>query len=102
MSTPLQQRGRQRGLKAYIKVSIQRPGHEDFTAQLADSDFFSKRVGIGDRVMARWAIAEAHLLEAEHGRLQHWLPQQLLSQCLGLPEVGGVKALGEPAVDGGE
>ena len=50
---------------AYVKVTIQRPGHEDFVAHLADSDFFTRQVNIGDRVVARWAVEDVHLLETE-------------------------------------
>ncbi len=51
---------------AYVKVTIQRPGHEDFVAHLADSDFFTQHVDLGDRVVARWAVEDVHLLEIEH------------------------------------
>ena len=50
---------------AYVKITLQRPGHEDFVAHLADSDFFTKQLAIGDRVMARWSVEAIHLLEAE-------------------------------------
>jgi putative spermidine/putrescine transport system ATP-binding protein len=53
---------------AYVKVTLQRSGHEDLVAHLADSDFFSKQIDMGDQVVARWAVEEAHLLEAEGGR----------------------------------
>jgi putative spermidine/putrescine transport system ATP-binding protein len=52
---------------SYVKVTIRRPGHEDFVAHLADSDFFTKRLAIGDRVVARWSVEDVHLLEAERG-----------------------------------
>jgi putative spermidine/putrescine transport system ATP-binding protein len=48
---------------AYVKVTLQRPEHEDFVASLADSDFFAQHLDIGDRVVARWAVADVHLLE---------------------------------------
>jgi putative spermidine/putrescine transport system ATP-binding protein len=54
---------------AYVKISLQRPRHEDFVAHLADSDFFTKQLAIGDRVMARWSVEAIHLLEAEHRRI---------------------------------
>jgi putative spermidine/putrescine transport system ATP-binding protein len=50
---------------AYVKITLQRPGREDFVAHLADSDFFTKQLAIGDRVMARWSVEAIHLLEAE-------------------------------------
>jgi len=53
---------------SYVKVTIRRPGHEDFVAHLADSDFFTAQLAIGDRVMARWSVEDVHLLEAEGGR----------------------------------
>jgi putative spermidine/putrescine transport system ATP-binding protein len=52
---------------SYVKVTIRRPGYEDFVAHLADSDFFTKRLAIGDRVVARWSVEDVHLLEAERG-----------------------------------
>jgi putative spermidine/putrescine transport system ATP-binding protein len=48
---------------AYVKVTIQRPGHEDVVAHVADSDFFTQRLDIGDRVVARWTVEDVHLLE---------------------------------------
>ena len=53
---------------AYVKVTIQRPEHENFVAHVTDSDFFTQRVDIGHRVVARWAAEDVHLLEAEQGR----------------------------------
>jgi putative spermidine/putrescine transport system ATP-binding protein len=50
---------------AYVKVTIQRCGPENFVAHLADSDFFTQHVDIGDRVVARWAVEDVHLLETE-------------------------------------
>jgi hypothetical protein len=50
---------------AYVKVTIQRVDHEDFVAHLADSDFFAARVDPGDQVVARWSVADVHLLEAQ-------------------------------------
>jgi putative spermidine/putrescine transport system ATP-binding protein len=50
---------------AYVKVTIQRPGHEDVVAHVADSDFFTQRLDIGDRVVARWTVEDVHLLETE-------------------------------------
>jgi putative spermidine/putrescine transport system ATP-binding protein len=52
---------------AYVKVTIQRPGNEDAVAHVADSDFFTQRLDIGDRVVARWTAKDVHLLETEHG-----------------------------------
>jgi putative spermidine/putrescine transport system ATP-binding protein len=52
---------------SYVKVTIQRSGHEDFVANLAGSDFFTKQVDIGDRVVARWSVEDVHLLEADRG-----------------------------------
>jgi putative spermidine/putrescine transport system ATP-binding protein len=48
---------------AYVKVTMQRPGHEGFVAHVADSDFFTQYLDIGDRVVARWAAEDVHLLE---------------------------------------
>jgi putative spermidine/putrescine transport system ATP-binding protein len=53
---------------AYVKVTIRRTDHEDFVAHLTDSDFFTKRVDIGDRVVARWSVADVHLLEVAQDR----------------------------------
>jgi putative spermidine/putrescine transport system ATP-binding protein len=53
---------------AYVKVTIQRPEHEDFVAHVADSDFFTQHLDIGDRVLARWAAQDVHLLETEQVR----------------------------------
>jgi putative spermidine/putrescine transport system ATP-binding protein len=53
---------------AYVKVTIERPGQEDFVAHLADRDFFTQQLAIGDRVMARWSLEAIHLLQAEHSR----------------------------------
>ena len=50
---------------AYVKVTMQRPGHEDFVAHVADSDFFTQHLDLGDRVVARWAAEDVHLLETE-------------------------------------
>jgi putative spermidine/putrescine transport system ATP-binding protein len=48
---------------AYVKVTMQRPGNEDFVVHAADSDFFTQHLDIGDRVVARWAAEDVHLLE---------------------------------------
>jgi putative spermidine/putrescine transport system ATP-binding protein len=53
---------------AYVKITLQRPGHEDFVAHLADSDFFTKQLAIGDRAIARWSVAAIHPLGAEWSR----------------------------------
>jgi putative spermidine/putrescine transport system ATP-binding protein len=50
---------------AYVKVTIQRTGYEDFMAHVADGDFFTQPLDIGDRVVARWAAEDVHLLEIE-------------------------------------
>jgi putative spermidine/putrescine transport system ATP-binding protein len=52
---------------AYVKVTMQRPGHEDFVAHVVDSDFFTQHLDIGDWVVARWAAEDVHLLETEQG-----------------------------------
>jgi putative spermidine/putrescine transport system ATP-binding protein len=52
---------------AYVKVTIQRPEHEDFVAHVDDSDFFTQPLDIGDRVVARWTVEDVHLLETEQG-----------------------------------
>jgi putative spermidine/putrescine transport system ATP-binding protein len=52
---------------AYVKVIVKRPEHEDFVAYVADSDFFTQHLDIGDRVVARWAAEDVHLLETEQG-----------------------------------
>jgi hypothetical protein len=36
-------------------------------AYVADSDFFTQHLDIGDRVVARWAAEDVHLLETEQG-----------------------------------
>jgi hypothetical protein len=56
---------------SYVKVTIQRPGHEDVVAHLADSAFFTECLNIGDRVVAQWAAEDVHLLETEQGRTRH-------------------------------
>jgi hypothetical protein len=53
---------------AYVKMTLQRPGHEDVVAHVADSDFFTQQLGIGDWVVARWAAEDVHLLGTEQGR----------------------------------
>jgi putative spermidine/putrescine transport system ATP-binding protein len=53
---------------AYVKITLQRPGHEDFIVHLVDSNFFTKQLAIGDRVVARWSVEAIHLLEAEQSR----------------------------------
>jgi putative spermidine/putrescine transport system ATP-binding protein len=50
---------------AYVKVTMQRPRHEDCVAHMADSDFFTQSLDIGDQVVARWAAEDVHLLETE-------------------------------------
>ncbi|HSF30745.1 MAG TPA: TOBE domain-containing protein, partial [Candidatus Tectomicrobia bacterium] len=50
-----------------LKVTIHTSGHEDFIATLSDSTFFRKPVSRGDRVVARWAIDDVHLLSEENG-----------------------------------
>src|SRR5215471_4195095 len=52
---------------AYVKVTIQRPEQEDFVAHVADGDFFTQHVDLGDRVVALWATEDVHLLETEQG-----------------------------------
>ncbi|MGQ4809536.1 Vitamin B12 import ATP-binding protein BtuD [Candidatus Entotheonellaceae bacterium PAL068K] len=52
---------------SYVKVTIHRPGHEDLVAHLSDRDFFTNRVDISDRVVARWSAEDVHLLQAERG-----------------------------------
>ena len=53
---------------AYVKVTIQRPEHEDAVAHVADSDFFAQHLDIGDQVVARWAVEDVHLLDADRHR----------------------------------
>ncbi len=55
---------------SYVKVSIRRPGHEDFVANLDDSAFFAQQLDIGDRVVARWSVEDVHLLRPERSREQ--------------------------------
>jgi hypothetical protein len=65
---------------AYVKVAIRRTDHEDFVAYLTDSDFFTKRVDIGDWVVARWSVADVHLLEAAQS---HKADRKAISQLYG-------------------
>jgi putative spermidine/putrescine transport system ATP-binding protein len=65
---------------AYVKVTIQRVNHEDFVAHLADSDFFAQRVDPGDQVVARWSVADVHLLEGEQ---RHKADQKTVGQPYG-------------------
>jgi TOBE domain len=53
---------------SYVKVTIHRAGHEDLIAHLPDHAFFLMRMQRGDRVMARWAVEDVHLLRAVGGR----------------------------------
>jgi putative spermidine/putrescine transport system ATP-binding protein len=53
---------------SYVKVTIHRAGHEDLIAHLADHAFFRMRMQRGDRVVARWAVEDVHLLRAVGGR----------------------------------
>jgi hypothetical protein len=55
---------------SYVKVTIHRSGHEDVIAHLSDRAFFSMQGKMGDRVVARWSVADVHLLHAEHGLIQ--------------------------------
>jgi putative spermidine/putrescine transport system ATP-binding protein len=52
---------------SYVKVTIQRAGHEDLIATLSDSAFFAKQLHMGDRVVARWSVEDVHLLRAVRG-----------------------------------
>ena len=64
--TPSAARSRLSSIKARTSKSPSSgPGTEDFVAHLADSDFFTQHVDIGDRVVARWAVEDVHLLETE-------------------------------------
>jgi hypothetical protein len=48
---------------AYVKMTLKRPGYEDFVVNLSDRDFFTQQMGIGDRVIARWTTEDTHLLQ---------------------------------------
>jgi putative spermidine/putrescine transport system ATP-binding protein len=49
---------------SYVKVTIHRSGHEDVIAHMPDRAFFPLQVHLGDPVVARWTVADAHLLRA--------------------------------------
>jgi putative spermidine/putrescine transport system ATP-binding protein len=49
---------------SYVKVTIHRSGHEDVIAHVSDRAFFPLQVHLGDRVVARWAVEDGHLLHA--------------------------------------
>jgi putative spermidine/putrescine transport system ATP-binding protein len=53
---------------SYVKVTIQRPGHEDLIAHLSDRAFFPMQVTMGDGVVARWSVEDVHLLHAERAQ----------------------------------
>jgi putative spermidine/putrescine transport system ATP-binding protein len=50
------------------KVTVHRPGHEDFIAHLSDRAFFLAPLHRGDHVVARWSVEDVHLLGAEGDR----------------------------------
>jgi putative spermidine/putrescine transport system ATP-binding protein len=56
---------------AYVKVTIHRSGREDMIAHLSDRAFFAMQVKMGDRVVARWSVADVHLLHAERGAVDN-------------------------------
>jgi putative spermidine/putrescine transport system ATP-binding protein len=56
---------------AYVKVTVQRAGYEDVVAHLSDRAFCAMQVKRGDRVVARWSVADVHPLQAEHGQVDN-------------------------------
>jgi putative spermidine/putrescine transport system ATP-binding protein len=53
---------------SYVKVTIHRSGYEDVIAHVPDRSFFPMQVHLGDRVLARWAVEDVHLLRSVGGR----------------------------------
>jgi putative spermidine/putrescine transport system ATP-binding protein len=53
---------------SYVKVTIHRSGHEDVIAHVPDRGFFPMQVQMGDRVVARWSVADVHILRAVGAR----------------------------------
>jgi hypothetical protein len=49
---------------SYVKVTVHRAGHEDVIAHVPDRSFFPMQVQRGDRVTARWSVADVHMLRA--------------------------------------
>jgi putative spermidine/putrescine transport system ATP-binding protein len=49
---------------SYVKVTLHRSRQEDVIAHVPDRSFFPLQVHMGDRVVARWAIEDVHLLRA--------------------------------------
>ena len=48
---------------SYVKVTVHRSGHEDVIAHVSDRAFFPLQVHMGDRVVAHWAVEDAHILQ---------------------------------------
>jgi putative spermidine/putrescine transport system ATP-binding protein len=48
---------------AYVKMSIDQPGDEEFVVHLSDRDFFTQQLDIGDRVIACWSAEDTHFLQ---------------------------------------
>src|SRR5262249_12988379 len=49
---------------SYVKVTIDRPGGEEFVANVADEAFFREALDIGNGVEARWSGRDVLALEA--------------------------------------
>jgi hypothetical protein len=45
-----------------VKVTLHRSGQEDVIAHVPDRSFFPLQVHMGDRVVARWAVEDVHIL----------------------------------------
>ena len=56
---------------SYVKVTVHRSGHEDVIAHVPDRSFFPMHVQLNDRVVARWSIADVHILRAVGGQVDH-------------------------------
>ena len=51
-------------LGLWVKLRLEAPGAEEFTVSLADTRFYARPFGIGDRVTAAWAPEDLHVLRA--------------------------------------
>jgi len=54
------------------------------------------------RPFPSWADSQAKACATQQPRVSGSYGAQLLEQCLGVLQIGGIEALGEPAVDLGE
>jgi putative spermidine/putrescine transport system ATP-binding protein len=53
---------------AWVKVTLEGAGSEDFVINLPDSEFFADPVNFGDAVRAHWRAGDVHPLSAGAGR----------------------------------